>query len=399
MTSAIARLGARCRRVLALDLLDNRFPALHGLRFVAIVTVVQYHLTATLGRHVELAPELVATSLRVFFGMDLFFILSGFLIGTILIRARERHGTQQVGRFYLRRIFRTFPPYYLVLTGLALWHTLTPEQLHNLPYEYAYLTNFRGSTSQELVMGWGWSLALEEQFYLLAPLLVWGLLRLRTDRARIAVLVALCGLGLVIRLAIWASRDVFGDSPWGSVEYTRAVYFSTYTRFDTLICGVLLALIELRFGERIGRWLKHPFHRALLALPAMTLLWLLLSTSSPGAGGSTLSRAFYWGTATCLMYLPALLLLLHVPSAIGRFLSRPVFRRLATLGYGVYLIHIPVIEALAGARDALVATGLSPTAMWLVSLVVVMLVSLAVSYLLHVVVEKPSLWLRDRVAG
>jgi peptidoglycan/LPS O-acetylase OafA/YrhL len=331
--------------------------------------------------------------------MDLFFILSGFLIGTILFRTRERHGTQQVGRFYLRRIFRTFPPYYLVLTVLALWQTLTPDQVRSLPYEYAYLTNFRSGATYDLVMGWGWSLALEEQFYLVAPLLVWGLLRLRTDRARIAVLVGACVLALVIRLAIWASRDVFGDSPWGSVEFTRAVYFRTYTRFDTLVCGVLLALVELRYGARIGRWLEHPFHRALLAVPAMTLLWLLLSTSSPGAGGSTLSRTFYWGTATCLMYVPVLLLLLHVPSATGRFLALPLFRWLATLGYGVYLIHIPVIEVLAVHQDALAPLGLSPTSLWLVSLVIAMLVSLAIGYLLHLLVEKPSLWLRDRVAG
>ena len=118
--------------------------------------------------------EVVGTlSLTLFFGMDLFFVLSGFLIGTILLVSLERHGRQMVGNFYLRRAFRILPLYYVVLTVLALVTPLTALQRHHLPLEYLYLTNFVPDLQRtSVVMIWGWSLALEEQFYLIVPLLL-----------------------------------------------------------------------------------------------------------------------------------------------------------------------------------------------------------------------------------
>src|SRR3954462_8410880 len=93
------------RSLLALDLLDNRYPALHGLRVLAIVTVVQFHVTWIFAgeQGIPLAQGFADTSLSIFFGMDLFFILSGFLIGSILLRSLALEGTQNLRRFYVRR--------------------------------------------------------------------------------------------------------------------------------------------------------------------------------------------------------------------------------------------------------------------------------------------------------
>ena len=180
------------RSFFALDLLDNRYPALHGLRVLAIVTVVQFHITWILGeQNISLDRGFVDASLTIFFGMDLFFMLSGFLIGSILLRSLQVEGTQNIRRFYLRRIFRTFPSYYIVLTFLALVTTLTVAQRNNLPYEYLYVTNFRPLERTDAVMTWGWSLGLEEQFYLTVPALFFVLHRLRNDRARLTLLVVL----------------------------------------------------------------------------------------------------------------------------------------------------------------------------------------------------------------
>src|SRR6185369_11181015 len=131
------------RSFLALDLLDNRYPALHGLRVLAIITVVQYHVTWIYAGEQGIAIDkpFFDGSLLVFFGMDLFFMLSGFLIGSILLRSLDTSGTQQIRRFYIRRVFRTFPSYYVVLTLLALLYPLTQWQKQNLPYEYLYVTN------------------------------------------------------------------------------------------------------------------------------------------------------------------------------------------------------------------------------------------------------------------
>ena len=381
----------------ALDLLDDRYPALHGLRVLAIVTVVQFHVTwiCSAEQGVVLDWDFFEASQKIFFGMDLFFILSGFLIGSILLRSLEVSGTQNLRRFYLRRIFRTFPSYYVVLTVLALTTHLTPDQRHHLPHEYLYATNFLSLDRPSVIMFWGWSLALEEQFYLTVPLLFFGLHRLKSDRARIALLSGLWISALVVRLAIYLR-----GRPWVDIVLYGAIYFRTYTRFDTLVLGILLAFVHKRYGPTITAFVKLPRNRAMLALPALACLWLLVRPAMFGVENVQLVHVFAWGTVTSLMYFPTLLLLLHGDGWIHRALSAPFWRRLATLGYGVYLVHIPLIDhALVPIARKLQARGVTMLIVWPAGLAAVLLASFLVAYVMHIVIEKPSLWIRERLAG
>ncbi len=385
------------RALLALDLLDNRYPALHGLRVLAIVTVVQYHVTWIFWgeQGIPLDRGFVDGSLLIFFGMDLFFLLSGFLIGSILLRSLQKSGTQDLRRFYLRRVLRTFPSYYVVLTVLALALPLTAMQRARLPYEYFYLTNFVSLHRPDILMFWGWSLSLEEQFYLTVPLLFFVLHRLRSERARIGLLALLWLSALVVRLVIY-----YRHAPWNDFILYGALYFRTYTRFDTLVAGILLAFVHQRHGDTVARFLAHPFHRALLALPALACLWLLLQPAMFGEEHVQLVHVFAWGTVTSLMYLCALPLLLHGDGWIHRGLSAPFFRRAATLGYGVYLVHIPIIDhVVLPAAKALHARRISLLFLWPAALVATLLASFLIGYLMHVLIEKPSLRLRERFAG
>jgi peptidoglycan/LPS O-acetylase OafA/YrhL len=385
-------------RFFALDQLDNRFPALHGLRVLAIISVVQFHVTWVLAgeQGVKLDGSFTYSSLTIFFGMDLFFILSGFLIGSILLRSIETEGSQQLKRFYLRRAFRTFPSYYVVLTLLVLVTPLTAAQRAHLPYEYFYATNFMPLGRDDIVMFWGWSLALEEQFYLTVPLLFFVLSRLRSDRARVILLGAMWLSGVAIRLYIY-----FAGRPWTDLALYGALYFRTYTRFDTLVCGVLLAFVHRRWHVQIGAWLKDPFHRGILALPVLAGLWLLLFPAVFGAHHVQLVHVFAWGTITSIMYFCGLLILFHGEQAgIRGFLSHPLFRRIATLGYGVYLVHVPILDhAIVPAVKALSERGVSLAVLWPAALLILMLASLAVGYVMHILIEKPSLKLREKLAG
>jgi peptidoglycan/LPS O-acetylase OafA/YrhL len=385
------------KRFLELDLLDNRYPALHGLRFLAIISVVQFHVTWVFAGEtaIRLDRDWVAASLAVFFGMDLFFILSGFLIGSILLRSLDVSGSQRIRRFYLRRVFRTFPSYYVVLTFLALTTVLTVTQRHNLRFEYLYLTNFVSQLKTDVIMFWGWSLALEEQFYLTVPLLFFLLYHLRSDRVRIALLVTLWLGALVTRLAIFVAHR-----PWTDLGLYAALYFRTHTRFDTLIAGIILAFVQLRWREPIGRWLMHPFHRALLALPSLACLWLLLTPWMFGDRYVQLVHVFAWGTITSLMYFGFLLLFMHGDGWVQRALSLPFFRRMATLGYGVYLVHIPILYAIiVPVAHALDRRHVSMLLVWPLSLAALMGLSLGLGYVMHVLIEKPSLKIRDRLAA
>jgi peptidoglycan/LPS O-acetylase OafA/YrhL len=382
----------------ALELLDNRFPALHGMRVVAIVTVVAYHVTWIFAgeQGILLDSAFFNQSLTVFFGMDLFFVLSGFLIGSILLRSVTASGSQNLRRFYVRRIFRTFPSYYLVLTVLALAFPLTVDQHRHLIWEYLYGTNFLPLNRGQTIMFWGWSLGLEEQFYLSVPFLFIALQRLRSDRARIALIVALWVSALVVRLAIFFGHH----GPWSDAELYGALYFRTHTRFDPLVAGILLAIIHQSYGRDVARWLQDPFHRAVVALGSSACLWLLLRPIMFGAGRLQLVHVFAWGTVTSLMYLGLVPLALYGDGWVFRVLAAPVFRRLATLGYGVYLVHIPIIDHLmVPAARAAQHRRWSMLAVWPVSLSATMILSLGIAYVLHVLVEKPSLRVRERLSA
>jgi peptidoglycan/LPS O-acetylase OafA/YrhL len=387
------------RRFLELDLLDNRYPALHGLRVFGVVSVVQWHVSQILvfDRKLPVNTSWSDTSFAIFFGMDLFFVLSGFLIGSILLHSIDSSGWRGIRRFYLRRAFRTFPPYYLVLAYLVLVTPMSALRHHNLIYECTYLTNYVANRREDVFMGWGWSLGLEEQFYLTVPFLFLLLRKLRGDKARLALLLALWSSALILRIVKY--RHHGEEMPLVAFE---SMYFRTHTRSDTLIAGLILAYVHSRWRAPISRWLESPLNRAALAMPSMLCLWLLLHPTLFGAGTVRLFHVFAWGTLTSIMYFGAVLLLLNGgPSWFQRVFSAPIFRRIATLGYGVYLVHMPVCDKLVSpVSAALVRDWHWPAELvWTLTLPAVILASLVLAYVLHVLVEKPSLRLRDRLAG
>jgi peptidoglycan/LPS O-acetylase OafA/YrhL len=387
----------RWRRFFALELLDNRYASLHGLRVVAVLSVIQFHVSWIFaGEHnMPIDPDWAASSFAVFFGMDLFFVLSGFLIGSILLHSLQTAGSQQLRRFYIRRIFRTFPSYYVVLGVLAVCSNMTPAQLRHLPYEAAYLTDFLPLGSSETLMFWGWSLALEEQFYLTVPLLFVVLGYLRSDWLRVGLLVLIWASALVVRLSIH-----YLHRPWVDIDLYGALYFRPHTRYDTLVAGILLAVVHRRWGADIGRWLQAPFHRALIAVPAWGCFWFLLRPMTFAAHDSQFLHLFEWGTTTTLMYFGVLLLLLHADGPFQRMLSAPVFRSIATLGYGVYLVHMPLCEnVVQPVAEALFERHVPMWVLWPVSVISVALLALGVAYLLHVFIEKPSLRIRERLSN
>jgi peptidoglycan/LPS O-acetylase OafA/YrhL len=385
------------KRFFGLDLLDNRYAALHGLRVLAIVSVVQFHITWIFAgeQNIAIDDAFMKGSLTIFFGMDLFFILSGFLIGSILLRSLATHKTQNLRRFYLRRILRTFPSYWLILAILAVTTHLSASQRAHLPHELLYATNFLPLGRTDVIMFWGWSLALEEQFYLTVPLLFFVLHRIRSTRARLALLGVLWAAALVIRLTIYVRY-----APWNDFTLYSALYFRTMTRFDTLVCGLILAFVHAEYGERLRAWLVLPVRRAVLALIALSCMWVLLRPTLFGAEHLQLVHVFAWGTITSVMWMCLLVLLLHAEGPIQRVLSAAVFRRMATLGYGIYLVHIPLIDRVfVPLARALQKRGVSMIIIWPSSIVLTMAMSLAIGYALHLLIEKPSLRLRERLAA
>ncbi len=382
-----------------LDLLDNRYPALHGMRVCVILSIVQYHVTLsfTFAHAIPMDHNWAATSLNLWFGMDLFFVLSGFLIGSILLRATES-GSSNVGRFYMRRAFRTFPSYYVILTGLALCFRMTTAQHHHLWLEYIYLTNYGSPlVPGQLVMPWGWSLAIEEQFYLAVPLLFLLLYKVKSDRGRLAILGVMWASALVVRVVLFLRHP-----GWDEVALYNNIYYRTHCRFDTLVAGIVLAYMHHRWRVPIARWLERPSARVALALPSLACLWILLQPWMFGDHELLWMHVVSWGSVTSLMYVGwTLLVLASTGGWIVRTLSLDVMRRVATLGYGIYLVHLPICEYIIAplAKSLVERHGWPMTVVWPLSVCSLFTLSLVTSYALHVLVEKPALRVRDRIAA
>jgi peptidoglycan/LPS O-acetylase OafA/YrhL len=302
----------------------NRVIELDGIRGIAILLVLIWHYVCL--RYIPSTPlffYFYKPLLYAWSGVDLFFVLSGFLIGGILLDNREAPNYLRV--FYVRRVCRIFPIYYLYLFVFFSLLTITPVlsvPSGPLPL-WRYLTYTQnlgmaqyGSVGPEWV-GITWSLAVEEQFYLTLPFL----LRYVDQRRLPLVLSSLILTAPLLRLAL----------PYTGL-YQRplvAAYVLSPCRADSLLLGVLSAYVIRE--DTYVKFLK--IHGGLLYGSITTtsiLAWLFLRPPVSFLG--------YFFLA--LMYALVLLIVLTRPkSPLGRLARVGWLRSLGTVAYGVYLLH------------------------------------------------------------
>lgn len=302
-------------------------PGLDGVRGVAILGVLVVHAQSfgTFG-HFASGGHL---------GVTVFFVLSGFLITTLLLEEHDRHGTIHLRHFYLRRAARLLPALlvFLPFHGLV-WafrlppHVVLAAMLPMLLYvtnlvRAHHLMNMAGTT-------FGWSLAIEEQFYLGWP----PLLKRTLERGRsllplvVGCLVAVA-VATVIRLAL---ADDAGWRGW--------MYFATITRFDALFVGCLAALARWRLAPAAGvaGWLLPPVVGWLaagwLGYAYLTYHAALPITFTLGMPSVALAAA-----------LLVLAVVRHPAGWLGRALSHPLLVRLGVLSYGLYLWNLLPFQA------------------------------------------------------
>jgi peptidoglycan/LPS O-acetylase OafA/YrhL len=240
------------------------FPELDGLRFVAFMMVYLFHggVPQPIMSHLIGRPAAAALRENGGFGVQLFFILSGYLIATLLLREEARYGRISLRSFWIRRILRIWPLYYLVLViGFGLIPALerqiaTPGYRDMLRIHLIPFLAFLGNWSMALVtplpdwLSILWSVCVEEQFYLIVPLLIAFVAR----QYRLPLVAALIAASIAVR-SYCAHR-------YGS---QLMIVFNTFAQFDTLLSGVLLALCLGwdRHRPRLTvwlRWLQWPLY-------------------------------------------------------------------------------------------------------------------------------------------
>lgn len=291
---------------------DKRLPQLDALRAFAILAVLVEHWAGGLREWVPIGGGTL--------GVDLFFTLSGFLITGILLEGIERRSPAVGGAirgFYIRRIFRLAPAFYSVLLLLAFLGI--GGIASSWPWHAAYLSNFyMASGGTESVL---WTLAVEEQFYLLWPLV----LVVTPRRWLVTVAIAMILLAQVSKVATlpFGERLSFYLLPW---------------QLDVLGAGCLLAILSFRNGRRNQfEWFTGR-RRTILAVAAWVSISLAVLDWYVNGGG--LTRYLFVNPLSAVFFAWLTLMTARGWTGwIGMIFSNPVLQYIGRISYGIYLVH------------------------------------------------------------
>ena len=308
-------------------------PGLDGLRAIAVAAVFLYH------SRIDWLPG-------GFLGVDLFFVLSGYLITSLLLAEWEAGNRIDLRRFWLRRARRLLPAMVVVVLaalvlaaifartdlartrGDAVSSLLYYTNWHLIIANHSYFNLMgRPSLLQHL-----WSLAVEEQFYVIWPLLlVPGLVLVGRKRLPFLVIAGIAGSATLM----WVLYNPYGDP--------SRVYYGTDTRAFLLLMGILLALVWPAF-ERLRRALPLLELLGVAALVTTVLLFRQMQDFNP-----TLYRGGDLAAAFCFAVLIAAVA--HPRTGLGQALGIAPLRWLGERSYGIYLWHWPVIALMRPGVD------------------------------------------------
>jgi len=314
--------------------------------------------------------------------VPIFFVLSGYLIGGILYDTRERVGFFRV--FYSRRILRVFPVYYITLLVIACI-----DSMHGVPLNINYWAHFL--YIQNLLPGYTgnltaapsvqtvhfWSLAVEEQFYLTWPLVVW---LCRDRRTLLRVTVLLIGLCCVFR--------VF--APWMHLSVIRC-YFVTPTRVDAILLGVVLVLSR---GHRIYKTLE-PYAKwvALAGVSSMIVIALWTGHAMP----ETDLRLALQIPCVNLTAAAVVVAVMEEGSLLCRICSLRWACWLGSLSYGLYIFHFTYVSWFVKVFEPGLAVYMPETLAFITSGAVAFCLTLCLALLSYRFVEQPALNLKSRL--
>jgi peptidoglycan/LPS O-acetylase OafA/YrhL len=317
-------------------------------------------------------------------GVDLFFVLSGFLVGGLLFRELRVKGHVDVRRFLIRRAFRIWPSYFVFVAGafvllVARSGDAPGEALDRLLPNLVHAQNYLGSPREHT-----WSLAVEEHFYLVLPVLVLLWTRLFSKKswmvpAAAGTLALGCGL---LRL------QVYGDLPSYNPHY------ATHLRIDALFFGVMLGYLHHFHPHRLAFAGKH---RGLMLTAGLVLVLPYPALVVADQGNLIVGSIGF----TMLFVGYGLVLLAAVAGTRERSEARPyraaarVLARIGFFSYPIYLWHIDAAP-LAEWFDTRALGALPAEVHWLLGFVIFAVVAIVVGTVFALVLERPALAVRDR---
>jgi peptidoglycan/LPS O-acetylase OafA/YrhL len=357
---------------------ESRVFGLDIMRALAIIFVVLEH-GLMLGKANTTFPWV-----KLINGVELFFVLSGFLIGSMLIRIFEKSETfkiKTIGKFWVRRWFRTLPNYYLVLliNILIVYFGIIPERFSHFSWKFFFfLQNFSGPFTDFF---WeSWSLSIEEWFYLLFPIillvlyLVLKLMKVQKKYIFLSAILTLLLVPLVLRIFI-ASRFTVNDFFLGTRIQKVVIY-----RLDSIALGLLAAYIR--------RWYPSFWHRSrnISFLVGVVVCYVIIYIHWPSNLFFTKVFRIFIESFCCFLLLPKFESIRKGPKLLVRF-----FTHISLISYSMYLLNLAVISEVLCA----LFPPWGPHTAWALYGVYWILV-LICSTLLYKYYEKPMMDIRDK---
>ncbi|SAL72310.1 acyltransferase [Caballeronia peredens] len=347
----------------------NRSIELDFIRGLAIIAVMGFHFHSyPTGSAIIAAIEYPLKSFG-HEGVNLFFTLSGFLVGGLLLKQYAQDGRIDAGRFIVRRIFKIWPAYYV----LILFHVIVGRHATNtfLVQNLTHMQNYFGSSIAQT-----WSLAVEEHFYLFLPLLLIVLARWRTRvDAILCVLGSICLVVLIARSVAVYRGDLQGT------------FFYTQYRIDSLLFGVMLAALY---------WMKPAVYRAiaqrkrvLIAMVVGVVLWLVLGTRSVA-----LDQSIGY-TIQAIGFCALIVLTLEYSGSIRASRWYRAIGWIGVYSYGIYLWHSLALAPGDMLIRKAAAMHLPAIPAWCAIMAAQFAIAIIVGYVTTRAVEFPFLRIRD----
>ena len=362
----------------------NRLHGLDHLRAVAIILVMIYHYGRGIPDWLEPVRKIGWT------GVDLFFVLSGYLIGYQLLKEYKNSFGLDFKRFYLKRFFRIIPAYIAVL--IVYFSIGNLKEGSGLPPLWRFLTftqNFGLDIQAQKSFSHAWSLCVEEQFYLLLPITIFLVFRSHLQKTTPFLIAGLIGFGFFIRIYNWnefVQPFVEDGSRRMMVQgILEKVYYPSYNRMDGLIIGVTIAAI-FNFKPKTKGFLIKYGNIVLLFGIALFLLAYQICDSV------ITYKAMIFGLPLVSLAYGFILISAISPTCILYKTKSKITLMIATLSYAIYLTHKQLYQFVKINLNEINSEFLQHNIFW-----ICFVTAIIGGLILHILVEKPFLRLRERI--